>query len=78
MPAVAHLQVNRLANIAINLQCLLPAGWLPPLRPPTARPLSDDLQAAADEEEEERRLLSEEVRSERRHYQSAPELVATS
>ncbi|KAG7672615.1 hypothetical protein Ndes2526B_g08857 [Nannochloris sp. 'desiccata'] len=27
--------VNRLANIAVSLHCLLPPGWVPPLRPPT-------------------------------------------
>lgn len=28
--------VNRLADIAVTLHCLLPQGWVPPLRPPTA------------------------------------------
>lgn len=28
--------VNRLANLAVSLHCLLPQGWVPPLRPPTA------------------------------------------
>jgi hypothetical protein len=65
--------------MAVALQCLLPAGWLPPLRPPTARPDSDDLQAAVTEGDEQRRLLgSEDPRSERRPYQSAPQLVASS
>jgi hypothetical protein len=27
--------VNRLANLAVSLHCLLPPGWVPPLRPPT-------------------------------------------
>ena len=27
--------VNRLANVAVALHCLLPQGWIPPLRPPT-------------------------------------------
>lgn len=28
--------VNRLANFAVALHCLLPQGWVPPLRPPKA------------------------------------------
>ena len=28
--------VNRLADIAVTLHCLLPAGWVPPLKPPEA------------------------------------------
>ncbi|GAB4820977.1 hypothetical protein N2152v2_008023 [Parachlorella kessleri] len=70
--------VNRLAHMAVALQCLLPAGWLPPLRPPTARPASDDLQEAVMEGDEQRSLLADDLRSERRPYQSAPQLVATS
>lgn len=31
-----HPQVNRLANLAVGLHCLLPQGWVPPLRPPQA------------------------------------------
>jgi hypothetical protein len=30
--------VNRLADVAVLLHCLLPQGWVPPLRPPTASP----------------------------------------
>jgi hypothetical protein len=26
--------INRLADLAVSLNCLLPQGWLPPLRPP--------------------------------------------
>lgn len=32
--------VNRLADVAVLLHCLLPQGWVPPLRPPTASPES--------------------------------------
>ena len=32
-------QVNRLAGLAIMLHCLLPTSWVPPLSPPTAKPL---------------------------------------
>ena len=28
--------INRLADLAVNLHCLLPTGWVPPLRPPMA------------------------------------------
>jgi hypothetical protein len=31
--------INRLAGIAVSLHCLLPTGWVPPLRPPTAADL---------------------------------------
>ena len=50
----APLWINRLASIAVSLHCLLPTGWVPPLRPPTAAPL-----AAQEglEEQEQRRLL---------------------
>ncbi len=34
--------VNRLANIAVALHCLLPSAWVPPLSPPTAVPASFD------------------------------------
>lgn len=34
--------VNRLANIAVMLHCLLPAAWVPPLTPPTAVPAAFD------------------------------------
>lgn len=30
--------INRLAGIAVALHCLLPQGWLPPLRPPSVAP----------------------------------------
>lgn len=30
--------INRLAGIAVALHCLLPQGWLPPLRPPSVVP----------------------------------------
>ena len=33
--------VNRLAHVAVNLHCLLPTGWVPPLQPPTALPGSE-------------------------------------
>ncbi|KAI3428737.1 hypothetical protein D9Q98_007560 [Chlorella vulgaris] len=45
--------INRLASIAVSLHCLLPTGWVPPLRPPTAA----DAAAAAMAEERERRSL---------------------
>lgn len=33
-PCLARAQVNRLAAIAINLHCLLPTSWVPPLVTP--------------------------------------------
>ena len=30
--------VNRLASVAVSLHCLLPQGWVPPLRPPSMLP----------------------------------------
>ncbi|KAL4445307.1 hypothetical protein ABPG77_011132 [Micractinium sp. CCAP 211/92] len=58
--------INRLAAIAVSLHCLLPTGWVPPLRPPTAAPLlgSDESEvdsltaaAVAEEQSERSRLL---------------------
>lgn len=67
--------VNRLANMALALQCLVPAGWLPPLRPPTAQPINEELTV----EEEAQRLLmgGDNSKSERASYHSAPQLVTT-
>ena len=70
--------MNRLANMAVVLQCLLPAGWLPPLRPPTARPASDDLEGPAAGGDEQRRLLPpEDQQSDQQLYRSAPQLVVS-
>jgi hypothetical protein len=41
----APLWVNRAANLAVSLHCLLPAGWVPPLQPPIAP--EDDLMDGA-------------------------------
>lgn len=66
--------INRLASIAVSLHCLLPTGWVPPLRPPTAVPLS-----AQDFEQQERsRLLDplEHPGSSERPPRAAPQLIA--
>lgn len=66
--------INRLASIAVSLHCLLPTGWVPPLRPPTAVPLS-----AQDFEQQERsRLLDplEQPGSSERPPRAAPQLIA--
>ncbi len=44
--APAPAWVNRLAGLAVSLHCLLPAGWVPPLRPPTAPAPGGDERAA--------------------------------
>lgn len=66
--------INRLASIAVSLHCLLPQGWVPPLRPPTAVPLS-----AQDLEQQERsRLLDpfEQPGPSEGPPRSAPQLIA--
>jgi deubiquitinase DESI2 len=49
--------VNRMANVAITLHCLLPAGWVPPLRPPSGDPFAP-IASADDDHEAAQSLLS--------------------
>ena len=51
----APLWINRLASLAVSLHCLLPTGWVPPLRPPTA---AHGSLLAADAAEQQHRLES--------------------
>lgn len=66
--------INRLASIAVSLHCLLPTGWVPPLRPPTAAMLT----APESAEEEQRRLLSplEHPGSSESPPRSTPQLIS--
>ena len=47
--------INRLASIAVSLHCLLPTGWVPPLRPPTAPPPLGDGQLSLDQQQQHER-----------------------
>ena len=51
--------INRLAAIAVSLHCLLPTGWVPPLRPPTAMPMAMQGEGGGlgEEQQERSRLL---------------------
>jgi len=51
--------INRAANMAVALHCLLPQGWLPPLQPPTAAPitLTAEEEAELDAEDDDRKKL---------------------
>lgn len=67
--------INRLASIAVSLHCLLPTGWVPPLRPPTAAPLAS---LEVTEEMERSRLLNplEHPGSSDGPPRSAPQLIS--
>eukprot|EP00887_Chlorella_sp_A99_P002556 scaffold6.g2556.t1 len=50
--------INRLAGIAVALHCLLPHGWLPPLRPPSVAPfLAGEASSSGSSREDESVLL---------------------
>lgn len=68
--------INRLAGIAVSLHCLLPPGWVPPLRPPTMTPVAAAEAAAA--ELERSRLLNplEHPGSSDGPPRSAPQLIS--
>lgn len=79
--------INRLASIAVSLHCLLPTGWVPPLRPPTGTPLlmseggmaaAAAAAAVAEEQSERSRLLDPGVHpgGSDRPQRGPPQLIA--
>ncbi|KAL6779866.1 DESI3 [Auxenochlorella protothecoides x Auxenochlorella symbiontica] len=66
--------VNRLANFAVSLHCLLPQGWVPPLRPPTAAQAEEQRLLAPGSADLDSSTLS--PPSQQPFLVSAPQLVA--
>ena len=58
----------------MSLHCLLPTGWVPPLRPPTVVPGAEVLDKSQ-EEDERMRLISPLDAGPSESYRPAPQLV---